>query len=86
VIGTSIGAIDAGIIAGNWLDQRLQRLQEFWRRMRYDPVTQFVSELPGWGVIAASAMTMMAGVRGFFAPNPWACSACRWLPRRPAIT
>lgn len=72
VIGTSIGAINAGIIAGNRPDQRLPRLREFWRRMRHDPVTQLVSELPGWGAMAASAMTMMAGVQGFFAPNPWA--------------
>jgi NTE family protein len=34
VIGTSIGAINAGIIAGNKPQDRLTRLNEFWRRMQ----------------------------------------------------
>src|SRR5262249_45511950 len=34
VIGTSIGAINASLIAGNELDNRVERLEEFWRRMR----------------------------------------------------
>jgi NTE family protein len=37
VIGTSIGAINAGIIAGNPLDKRLARLREFWATMEYKP-------------------------------------------------
>ncbi len=32
VIGTSIGAINASIIAGNAAEHRLERLKEFWRR------------------------------------------------------
>ena len=72
VIGTSIGAINAGIIAGNRPGDRLPRLREFWTRMRHNPVTQLVSEIPGWGAMAASAMTMASGVQGFFWPNAWA--------------
>jgi NTE family protein len=72
VIGTSIGAINAGIIAGNRPDRRLQRLQEFWARMKHNPLMQLVSEVPGCGVMAANAMTVMAGVPAFFQPNPWA--------------
>jgi NTE family protein len=72
VIGTSIGAINAGIIAGNRPGQRLPRLREFWTRMRHNPVTQLVSEIPGWGAMAASAMTTASGVQGFFWPNHWA--------------
>jgi NTE family protein len=34
IIGTSIGAINASLIAGNEPDNRLERLHEFWRRMR----------------------------------------------------
>src|SRR6266545_4037874 len=34
IIGTSIGAINASLIAGNEPEHRLERLQEFWRRMR----------------------------------------------------
>jgi NTE family protein len=33
VIGTSIGAINAALIAGNPRDQRLARLQQFWDHM-----------------------------------------------------
>ena len=33
IIGTSIGAINAGIITGNRPEDRLPRLQEFWRRV-----------------------------------------------------
>src|SRR5436309_8345029 len=33
IIGTSIGAINASLIAGNEPENRLERLQEFWRRM-----------------------------------------------------
>src|SRR5204862_255014 len=35
VIGTSIGAINAGIIAGSKPGERLDRLTEFWRRMEH---------------------------------------------------
>src|SRR3954452_2523128 len=59
VIGTSIGAINAGIIAGNRPEQRVLRLQEFWARMAHNPVTQLVSEIPFWGTAAANAMTVM---------------------------
>src|SRR5712664_902557 len=33
IIGTSIGAINASLIAGNEPQARLSRLQEFWKRM-----------------------------------------------------
>src|SRR6516225_10596388 len=33
IIGTSIGAINASLIAGNEPEYRLDRLEEFWRRM-----------------------------------------------------
>src|SRR5580658_756949 len=32
VIGTSIGAINGAIIAGNKVEDRLAKLQDFWRR------------------------------------------------------
>src|SRR5271170_437896 len=37
VIGTSIGALNAGIIAGNPPEKRLARLREFWTTMEYKP-------------------------------------------------
>src|ERR1700677_2273451 len=42
VIGTSIGAINAAIIAGNEPGARLDRLREFWARME---------RKPGWGEV-----------------------------------
>ena len=33
VIGTSIGAINGALIAGNQIDKRLERLREFWSRV-----------------------------------------------------
>src|SRR5438132_13667741 len=35
IIGTSIGAINASLIAGNEPDHRLERLEECWRRLRH---------------------------------------------------
>jgi NTE family protein len=72
VIGTSIGAINASIIAGNAPDQRLPRLREFWRRMKHNSFTQLAGALPGFGAMATNAMTVATGLPNFFAPNPWA--------------
>lgn len=71
VIGTSIGAINAGIIAGNKREDRLDRLTAFWTRMRHSPLTQVAASLPGFSGIA-NAITATAGVDGFFKPNPLA--------------
>jgi NTE family protein len=72
VIGTSIGAINAGIIAGNRPGDRLPRLREFWDRMRHSPAAQLLAGVPGWGAMAANALTVLGGVPAFFRPNPWA--------------
>ena len=72
VIGTSIGAINAGIIAGNRREDRVARLREFWSRMRRDPITDMIAGIPFWGTAAAHAMTAMSGLPNFFKPNPWA--------------
>ncbi len=82
VIGTSIGAINAGIIAGNKRENRLPRLQEFWNRMRHGAMTQFVSGIPGWGGQVANMMTATAGIPGFFEPNRTALMG-GWLPLTP---
>ena len=72
VIGTSIGAINAALVAGNPPEQRLQRMTEFWHRMTHPRMTQFVGMVPGLGALAANAMTVMGGLPAFFRPNPWA--------------
>ncbi len=71
VIGTSIGAINAGIIAGNTPENRLPRLREFWNRIRHGAMTQIAGATPLWGAGLVQSMTMMSGVPGFFQPNPW---------------
>ena len=37
IVGTSIGAINASLIAGNPHGNRLEALKEFWTRMAYRP-------------------------------------------------
>jgi NTE family protein len=69
VIGTSIGAINAAIIAGNDPAARLDRLKEFWDRLGRKP---FWSATPFGlmgGNIAAQMMTIFSGIAGYFAPN-----------------
>ncbi len=59
VIGTSIGAINGAIIAGNKVAHRLERMREFWSRLESGP--------PGpW----SNLTTLLTGVPGFFSPNP----------------
>jgi NTE family protein len=72
VIGTSIGAINASIIAGNAPDDRLPKLLEFWRQVETSPISARIAALPGFGAMAANFMTTTYGIPGFFAPNPWA--------------
>src|SRR5262245_27058728 len=38
IIGTSIGAVNAALIAGNAPGNRLARLEEFWRRMAHKSI------------------------------------------------
>jgi NTE family protein len=61
VIGTSIGAINASIIAGSPRNERVERLREFWRRV------EFGHFLPS---IARNFMAISAGIPAFFRPNP----------------
>jgi NTE family protein len=70
VIGTSIGAINAALIAGNAREHRLERMRQFWELVTWrSPFAaaglsaQLVNPLAG-----ASMITQ--GVQGFFQPNP----------------
>jgi NTE family protein len=76
VIGTSIGAINGAIIAGNPAEKRLAKLTQFWDLMQ-------VRHGNGIGAWLAAMMPAMAkdfanhgiyagGINGFFAPNPQA--------------
>jgi NTE family protein len=75
VIGTSIGAINGAVIAGNEPGRRLERLREFWGRLErkapWDgapvPFAQQLALLGGNA--AAQMMTIFGGIAGYFAPN-----------------
>jgi NTE family protein len=69
VIGTSIGAINGAIIAGNAFAQRLDRLREFWDRMERKMPWSFAPVPMPVNNIAAQMMTIFGGIGGYFAPN-----------------
>jgi len=71
VIGTSIGAINASLIAGNEPRNRVERLEEFWRRMRRKEFWG-LSNWPGLADTTSYWSTVLGGIPGFFAPNPLA--------------
>jgi NTE family protein len=67
VIGTSIGAINGALIAGNPPERRLARLEAFWERLAHSPSYGWLTSLvPG----ARFLNTLLAGVDSFFVPNP----------------
>ena len=69
IIGTSIGAINAGLIAGNAPQQRLERLTDFWKRIeRRHPWTDW----PAWTGLPDQLSywtTVASGIPGFFQPH-----------------
>jgi NTE family protein len=64
VIGTSIGAINGAIIAGNPPPQRLDRLRQFWHRMEQNALG--FAAMPR---AMANLITMGQGIPAFFEPN-----------------
>jgi NTE family protein len=71
IIGTSIGAINASLIAGNAPENRLEQLEEFWRRMRRKEFFG-LSAWPGLSDTTSYWSTVLGGIPGFFEPNPFA--------------
>ncbi|NJO33211.1 MAG: patatin-like phospholipase family protein [Rhodospirillales bacterium] len=70
IIGTSIGAINASLVAGNARENRIARLEEFWQRMADKSIwnsgfllQQISQSLSYW-------KTLSSGIPGFFDPNP----------------
>ena len=78
VIGTSIGAINASLIAGNRREERMLRLQEFWRGMTHEGLAAAFGQIPGVGPALANWATVMSGLPRFFAPNPFAFLGPTW--------
>ena len=81
--GTSIGAINGALIAGNPPEQRVERLREFWQTVTKPPVripnVPWFSDLPWngngharyWTNRISAFATMLHGAPGFFSPRPF---------------
>lgn len=72
VAGTSIGAINAALIAGNAFDKRVARLQEFWQTVtRADPwdVSTWSTEWRRLANLGGVAASMLCGQPGIFSPR-----------------
>lgn len=69
IIGTSIGAINASLIAGNAPDDRLARLRAFWKRMEQIPAWNFRTAFPDFNEKLSYWSTITSGIPGFFRPN-----------------
>jgi NTE family protein len=71
VVGTSIGAINAALIAGNPQADRLQRIKAFWDRVSHpDQMDVSLSDAQRRTNIWFNTVdAVMRGVRGFFTPR-----------------
>ena len=75
VVGTSIGAINGAIIAGNPPAKRLARLQEFWQLVSRDDAPSswndnpFTAWLQPWLNMGAAFDVVSRGIPGFFVPR-----------------
>src|SRR5271165_4901870 len=56
VIGTSIGAINAAVIAGTAPEHRLERLRALWQRLEYGAGVAQAAAIPVIGGLLASWM------------------------------
>jgi NTE family protein len=69
IVGTSIGAINASLIAGNAPQDRLTRLREFWSRMQRTERWDVHDVLPGLADKWSYWTILTHGIPGFFTPN-----------------
>lgn len=69
VIGTSIGAINACLIAGNPPEQRMERLSAFWDQMEESVAGTEALDWFGLRNLAANMATVTRGIPNFFKPN-----------------
>jgi NTE family protein len=69
VIGTSIGAINAAIIAGNPHESRLAKLHEFWSRVEQRAGNDFLRFWSSVTNLGANFTTVSQGIPCFFTPH-----------------
>lgn len=74
VVGTSIGAINGAIIAGNAPENRIARLKEFWDMVGSGVTSSLHWNGFGVGNLMHNLGTISQGIPGFFRPN-----ACAWF-------
>ena len=72
VIGTSIGAINASLIAGNRREDRIAKLEEFWSRVETHPKWDFGGLSSAFSDALSNLSTVIGGIPAFFQPNPLA--------------
>jgi NTE family protein len=72
IIGTSIGAINASLIAGSSIQDRMTRLKEFWKRIERNALWETRYVFPALRDRLSLWSTFAWGVPGFFDPNPLA--------------
>jgi NTE family protein len=78
VIGTSIGAINGALIAGNESKNRIARLRDFWDGITKPDPFGIMRLAAMFGNSFANLDTVMNGVPGFFKTNPYALWASRF--------
>ncbi|MDB5917085.1 MAG: patatin [Massilia sp.] len=72
IVGTSIGAINAALIAGNHEADRLQRVQAFWDRIAHPDgvdMAKVDDEQRRANIMLGTFDTVMRGAPGFFTPR-----------------
>ncbi len=72
IVGTSIGAINAALIAGNKQENRLQRVKQFWDRVAHPDgvdLTRVDDRARRSAILLNTVDTVMRGVPGFFSPR-----------------
>ena len=75
-VGTSIGAINAAIFAGNKPEQRLEKLKKFWHTIATQVPTFLATQNESQKILKtwSAQQTLFFGQNGFFSPrliNPW---------------
>ncbi|GMV45338.1 MAG: hypothetical protein AMXMBFR66_07360 [Pseudomonadota bacterium] len=84
VVGISIGAINAALIAGNRCERRVERLRAFWERVSVALLPSatlgaWFAPMRRWWDDGMAMLGAWQGIEGFFRPRPpWA-----WWPRAP---
>jgi hypothetical protein len=69
VIGTSIGAVNAAIIAGNTHANRLSTLKDFWSRVEQNSSNPFLNFWFSLTNMGANLATLSQGIPCFFTPH-----------------